>query len=248
MPEMLPDPYKRYVSNTAYLKARPTYEPAVSLRGGGPVAHDQKFPAESSGSSDSQGHSANSGTYEDTYGRNISEDIPQTSNMAFQSILPDNPFGVICEAPKAPITEPNKPRYMPILQFWTWRTELHVALRGTTTSKLFESGGTGLAMCDVLDRDGDWCGCVVLNREWISERLGHAFSFIAISDAREFTPDECPVWTYYIPKAREESQWDVYFVLLLERNVEMGVWERAGLGKVFQAAFREKSWAEIKLG
>ncbi|KAK7757001.1 hypothetical protein SLS62_001017 [Diatrype stigma] len=69
-----------------------------------------------------------------------------------------------------------------------------------------------------------------------------------ISDARAFTPEECPVWTYYIPKEREESEWDVYFVMLLQQNAERGLWERAGLGKVFKAAFREQWWDEIKLG
>jgi hypothetical protein len=72
--------------------------------------------------------------------------------------------------------------------------------------------------------------------------------FIAISDAKTFTKEECPVWTYYIHKERDESEWDLYYVLLLERNAARGVWERAGLGKVFQAAFTERKWAEIKLG
>jgi hypothetical protein len=84
--------------------------------------------------------------------------------------------------------------------------------------------------------------------EWIRERQGSLFQFIAISDAKAFAQEECPVWTYYIPKERDESDWDLYYVLLLERNAERGVWERAGLGKVFQAAFREKTWDEIKLG
>jgi hypothetical protein len=37
-------------------------------------------------------------------------------------------------------------------------------------------------------------------------------------------------------------------VLLLERNVERGVWERAGLGKGFKAAFRDRTWDDMKLG
>jgi hypothetical protein len=37
-------------------------------------------------------------------------------------------------------------------------------------------------------------------------------------------------------------------VLLLERNAERGLWERVGIGKVFKAAFSEKTWDEMKLG
>ncbi|KAK0714489.1 hypothetical protein B0H67DRAFT_644348 [Lasiosphaeris hirsuta] len=54
--------------------------------------------------------------------------------------------------------------------------------------------------------------------------------FAAVSDAKAFARDECPIWTYYIPKERDESEWDVYFMLLLQRNLERGLWERVGLG------------------
>ena len=108
--------------------------------------------------------------------------------------------------------------------------------------------GDGLRLCDIVDAEGDWCGCITLDEEFVSDHQGYLCTFIAISDAKRFTLDGCPVWTYYIPKGREESEWDLYFVLLLERNEERGVWERVGLGKVFQAAFRGNSWAEIKLG
>lgn len=63
-----------------------------------------------------------------------------------------------------------------------------------------------------------------------------------------FSQEEGLVWTYYVPKKREEPQWDVYFVLLLNRNQNRGLWERVGRGKVFKAAFGERSWEEIKLG
>ena len=45
----------------------------------------------------------------------------------------------------------------------------------------------------------------------------------AISDAKSFTIQECPIWTYYISKERDESEWDFSFVLLLERNDDDGV-------------------------
>jgi hypothetical protein len=137
---------------------------------------------------------------------------------------------------------------MPILQFKTWRTELHVTIRDGNFESSVRPTNTGLCQCDILDKTGDWCGAIVLDEEWIRDRQGNVFQFIALSDAKCFTQEECPVWTYYIPKERDESEWDLYFVLLLQRDIERGVWERVGLGKAFQAAFRDRSWAEIKLG
>lgn len=52
-----------------------------------------------------------------------------------------------------------------------------------------------------------------------------------------FTPEECSVWTYYIPKEREESEWDLYFVLLVAFLEAKGIWGRVALGKVFKAEF-----------
>jgi hypothetical protein len=144
--------------------------------------------------------------------------------------------------------EPAKVQHMPILQFWTWRTELNVAIREPSADTAVNNSDSGLCQCDIVDKEGDWCGSIVLGKQWIREQRGILFQFIAISEAKAFTEKECPVWTYYIPKERDESEWDLYYVLLLDRNDERGAWERAGLGKVFQAAFRERSWDEIKLG
>ncbi|KLU92667.1 hypothetical protein MAPG_11611 [Magnaporthiopsis poae ATCC 64411] len=88
----------------------------------------------------------------------------------------------------------------------------------------------------------------MLPHDWIAEREGQALYFIAISDAKALTMEECPVWNYYVPKEREESEWDLYHVVLLERDQERALWERKGLGKVFKAAFGQASWDEIKLG
>ena len=217
---------------------------------------------------------ASGGTrYEDNYGRRLRNDIRQADNKMFHSILPDNPFGVIRDtAIGATDADCN---YMPVLQFWTWLAELHLCMRGplspppdTSSSgeTLVASGNSpdiateraraasisadagGLCRCDVVDGDGDWCGSRVVDEAWIRPRDKQLFPFIAISEAKGFTHDECPDWTYYIPKERTESEWDVYYVLLLERNPERGLWERVGLGKVFKVAFREDTWREIKLG
>ncbi|KAF9884823.1 hypothetical protein FE257_001239 [Aspergillus nanangensis] len=183
----------------------------------------------------------------DQYGRLIPGNIPRSENK-FRAILPDNPFGVLRRKPGRKRKSPASLRFMPIIQFWTWRSELHVVIRDANTKGTIKQSGTGLCQCDIVDAEGDWCGSIVLDDRWIRARQAHIFTFIAISEAKRFTMDECPVWTYYIPKEREESEWDLYYVLLLERNDERGLWERAGLGKVFQAAFRDNVWAEIKLG
>jgi hypothetical protein len=60
--------------------------------------------------------------------------------------------------------------------------------------------------CDVFDKAGNWCGCITLAREWIAPRQGKAFNFIAVSDAKSLTVEECLFWNYYVPKEREESE------------------------------------------
>jgi hypothetical protein len=102
--------------------------------------------------------------------------------------------------------------------------------------------------CDILDEAGDWCGAIVLDKDWICDRKDQMFYFIALSDAQSFTLKECPTWTYYIPKERDESEWDLYYVMMLERNNERGLWERVAIGKAFKAAFPDDLWNEIKLG
>ncbi|GAP90139.1 putative heterokaryon incompatibility protein [Rosellinia necatrix] len=198
--------------------------------------------------------------YDDNYGRVIDGGIPRADDDMFQLTLPDNPFGVIRDTSLGP-TDSDE-HYMPVLQFWTWSTTLHVSVRDvsapTNEGDLSKSGfqkptvtrqaDTGLCQCDIADKAGDWCGCIILADDWIRPRDGGSFQFIAISEAKAFTEEECPVWTYYIPKERSELEWDLYYVLLIERSQERGLWERVGLGKVFKTAFAGKSWSEIELG
>lgn len=132
---------------------------------------------------------------------------------------------------------------MAILQFHTAFKKLYVTIREPAPDNYGD-----LCACDIADDYGDWCGCVMVARSWIEKWQNQRLDFIAISEAREFTKEECPVWTYYIPKEREESQWDLFYVLLLERDEERCVWERVALGKVFQAPFEDAIWTEVKLG
>ncbi|KAF5001737.1 hypothetical protein FDECE_10870 [Fusarium decemcellulare] len=191
----------------------------------------------------------------DSYGRPIRPNTRQGTK--FTSILPDNPFGVA----RGPFLTEEKDwdKALPILQFWTWRTGLFVSIRqaettaNSTSAPDNDGGGKGtepdtLCQCDVLDKAEAWCGSILVSRQWVKERKRVPFMFIALSDAKSFTRDECPVWNHYIPKEQNESEWDLYYVLLLQRNHARAVWERVALGKVFQAAFRSAVWDEIKLG
>jgi hypothetical protein len=177
----------------------------------------------------------------DVYGRHVRPTVKQGTE--FTAILPDNPFGII----RGPFSKGGKEplRAMPILQFWTWRTEFYVTVCESPSPSTSTSG---LCQCNVVDKTGDWCGSIVLPYIWIKDRQGQLLIFTAMSDAKSFTSVECPVWNYYIPKDKDESEWDLYYVFLLERNRERALWERVGVGKVFQAAFGEAVWDEIKLG
>lgn len=178
----------------------------------------------------------------DYYGRR--RRFPDKSATSFTKITPDNPFGVI-RGPY-PSNETDFSRAMPILQFWTWQTSFFVRL--AEMHERSDTGGECLLRHNILDKAGDWCGSVDLPGDWTIENPDVEQSFIAISDARVFTKEECRTWNYYIPKERDESEWDLYYVLLLRRNSERALWERVGLGKVFQAAFSNADWEEIKLG
>ena len=188
-----------------------------------------------------------SSTFRDEYGRNISSDIARKLRSGFQQCLPDNPFRVYIEGYTA---EPDKDfPDQPLLQFWTWWATLRLVHSSTQTTNL-----AGLSRYDIADDVGDWCGSIILDKNWVEmeEKKGHKIDgsrrdFLAISDAKAFTKEECDVWTYYVPKERENSEWDLYYVLLVEQKDR--IWSRVALGKVFKAAFensvQRKRWREI---
>ncbi|KAF4627371.1 hypothetical protein G7Y89_g10785 [Cudoniella acicularis] len=188
-------------------------------------------------------------TFRDEYGRNLSSDIARKIRSGFQQCLPDNPFRVYIENYTA---EPDKDfPDQPLLQFWTWWTTLRLVRSTTQTTDL-----PGLSKYDIADKAGDWCGSIMLDKNWIEkeEKRGHkvdgsSCDFLAISDAKAFTKEECDVWTYYVPKERENSEWDLYYVLLVEQKDR--IWSRVALGKVFKASFENaivpKRWREIIL-
>ncbi|KAK8106475.1 hypothetical protein PG999_009834 [Apiospora kogelbergensis] len=198
----------------------------------------------------------NSGATEDSYGRPIRAGMEKLNATNFTGILPDNPFSII----RGPFSAPEDGgdiHATPILQFWTWRTELLVTRRAAPEDPPPPPASPPDELChhNVVDKSGDWCGSIALPSRFLHAGSGGPddgaaalVMFIALSDARSLTVDECPTWNYYIPKEREESEWDLYYVMLVERNRERALWERVAVGKVFRAAFRDAVWDEIKLG
>lgn len=169
----------------------------------------------------------------------LSEKVLESDEVG--SIIPENPFGTIREREpfvrRTARTADTSSRatllqYLPLLQFRTLLKKLYVSAREPFNNPL----SNGLSVCDVADDYGDWCGSVTVPQTWIKQHQNKRLDFIAISEARSFTMDECPVWTYYVPKER-----------LLERDEEQCWWERVALGKVFKAVFGTAEWAEIQL-
>jgi hypothetical protein len=166
------------------------------------------------------------------YGRDrYPYDLP-SPRTEFYRTLPDNGFGTR-------ISRERKNSLQSILQFWTWKCEFNIVLNNHP--------GAGLARCDVLDNHRNWCGTVVVDESWAKDHNQKTCQFIALSDARKFTDDECTSWTYTIPKNLEDIEWDLYHVMLVEEFEARCVCERMGLGKVLKAAFKGAEWAEIIL-
>jgi len=184
----------------------------------------------------------------DTFGRYLSESHGHPRDVFYET-LREHPYQVVMARPAwGPKKEIED---QPILQFWTWIASLHLVTREKGTDVL----GDGVERCDIADHNGDRCGSIVLDERWIRAQEASEnglensrYTFIALSDAKAFTHYECDVWTYYITSEREHSEWDLYYVFLVER-VDPS-WYRLGLGKIFKAAFSNagKAWKEIILG
>jgi hypothetical protein len=192
----------------------------------------------------------------DEYGRKIPLGIARRIRSGFQQCLPDNPFRVYID-PYTSTPDKDFPD-QPLLQFWTWWACLRIVRSSVKpsaqTNELLEKG---LIKFDVSDAVGDWCGSILLDRNWVSkqEELGNKVDgsrrdFLAISDAKAFTEEECKTWNYYVPKERENSEWELFHVLLVEMRDR--IWYRVALGKVFKQGFENavgtKRWREIILG
>jgi hypothetical protein len=93
-----------------------------------------------------------------------------------------------------------------------------------------------------VDRDGDFAGTIVLDKEraeWASEETCH--EFIALSDAKNFTPSEYNEWSFITEGDRDGADWQLYNVMLLVTDGE-GIAYRAGIGKIFHRSFESACW------
>jgi hypothetical protein len=220
-----------------------------SERGGYVYERRRRTRQNSSSSDDEESDIESSQNNTDDYGRPViadngrpRRDPDDTGRLQdLVGIIPDNPFGV-----RPSQRYQDDPGFtQPILQFKTYRSEFYV-FRDADGSPPAESG---LARCHVADRAVDWCGTVLVNEAWVKDNDGTLCSFIAVSEAKSFTDEECRNWTHYIAKDRDEVEWDLFYVLLVQRDMDSLVMERVGIGKVFKEAFDLKdNWHEIKLG
>jgi len=173
----------------------------------------------------------------------------ELNRSSFSLKLP-NTFKVSLASPNETFPDPRHPD-KPFLQFFTWSAELRIT-PDLDDRKDRPPPGRGLARYNICDRKDDWCGTIKLDVSWHGiDPPGQQHEFIAISYAKDFSHDEVASWNYYIPKEREQSEWDMYYVLLIEYDGQVA--RRVGLGKVFKAAFSNscagpKQWKEILLG
>lgn len=208
----------------------------------------------------------------DEYGRAIRK---QPDSYSFYGTIPDNPFGV----KTATYDDFRLGQDRSVLQFWTWHAQFYVFYSsearknpapGDSLLKYDVADANG-DWCGHVVLSKSWMdGTSEVNGkskgngkseddgksegegegESKGERSGKKWHFIALSEARSFAGDEGRNWNYYIPKDRDDVEWDLYFVLLIVWNKERRVWERVGTGKVFKAAFdlSLNGWDEILLG
>jgi hypothetical protein len=184
----------------------------------------------------------------DAYGRSKARRWPESSRDRFFKTLPDVPFGVGISADIHPIHDDQLPDQR-FLQFWTVSAYLRLTDHSLSQSP---SAGNNLRRFGIADYKGDWCGTIVLPQSW-EKRVGPRleYEFLAISEAKEFSQDEYNSWMYYIPKERSQSEWDLYYVLLVIYRDEIAY--RVGLGKVYKEAFanscrEDMKWREFILG
>jgi hypothetical protein len=132
------------------------------------------------------------------------------------------------------------------LNFWTWSAFFRLECAGEHT---------GIKRYNILDRHHEICGSVVLPQTFINNSKANQtdnspFEFIAISEAKTFTKEEMPIWTQYISDERGYSNWNLWYVILVETSDSFR--QRVAVGKVYIAAFYQSfdpgmDWREFTL-
>jgi hypothetical protein len=219
---------------------------SVIGREGGRQRENLKVDERRRGSSSPSSVLSSTASTVDGYGRllKLKSDCRQHE---FTKTISENPYRVVKKDSGLP--DPEFPD-QPMLQFWTFYKQLYVTRPEDDDTdderRASHSLHHSLRRFNVADDNGDWCGVITLPKDFLRDAPAKVCHFIAISEAKAFTTDECDTWTYYIPKERHESEWDLFYVLML--HVEDTRWQRLGLGKVFQTAFTGCQWREIILG
>lgn len=183
----------------------------------------------------------------DSYGRKIPDEIYEKNKEPLRRTMPEYPYCVNVAQSEKPDPQLADQHY---LQFYSWSALLRLLPQDGSDGP---GAPPGLRRYDIADYTGDWCGTILLDSIWGDAHVkegGAEYEFIAISDAKNFTQEEKNGWTFYIPQTEEHSEWDLYFVLLVE--TKSGISRRVGLGKVFKEAFNNscgprKTWKEFIL-
>jgi hypothetical protein len=172
-------------------------------------------------------------SFHDEYGRSVPFDFARRIRSGFQQCLPDNPFRIYVE-PYTSRSNKDFPDQL-LLKFWTWWASLR-PVRSTNQAADQTTDLSGLKNYDVADDVGDWCGLIMLDN-WVvkEEKKGHQIdgsrrNFLLSlmqrrSRKRNVMSGRTP--TYYVPKELENSEWDLYYVILIEHKI----WSRCCIGE-----------------
>ena len=131
------------------------------------------------------------------------------------------------------------------LHFWTLSIQLTISCVQT-----FAVGHPVRERGRLVDRDGSFCGSIALDGHFLDpDRTGVLVELILLSECRDAMPGSelCEV---------EDScriAWDLYWVMLIQREEEGMIAERCGLGQIYQTAVNASLepgpvWKEIVLG
>ncbi|KAK0642888.1 hypothetical protein B0T16DRAFT_447003 [Cercophora newfieldiana] len=156
---------------------------------------------------------------------------PSRKRREFTKRVPSQPDSMEIDTGTA--APPSTPFYY--LQFWTWSAFLRLSARPNAVD-------TRTRWYNILDRNDDVCGSIVLPGEFADgvdkEPNGQPFQFVATADARIFfEKEEMPEWTYYIPKERHDSSWDLWYVMLIETDKDDISRRRGPLSQVVRFPF-----------
>jgi hypothetical protein len=183
----------------------------------------------------------------DVYGRRLSEDPARVREQERSWQLLEGKGTNTHDITVLGATSPDA-KY---LNFCTYSAHFVLTRDSMSTESFPSKLDPSLNRFGIQDSRGDWCGTIVLDTIWFNH-VGGIFEFLAISDAKDFSAEEYDSWSFYIPKEREQSEWDLYYALLV---VDHGSYkERAGLAKIYQHAFHSNSfkssceWKYITLG